>query len=43
MIVGIARQGDSLDSVEGESSLPYDSVPIRLEQTGLIFLPAFES
>ena len=30
----VARQPDSLDSVEGESSLPYDTVPIRLDQTG---------
>ena len=28
------RQPDSLDSVEGEQTLPYDTVPLRLDQTG---------
>jgi hypothetical protein len=28
------KQADSLDSVEEESTLPYDSVPIRYDPTG---------
>jgi hypothetical protein len=31
---GMEKQADSLDSVEEESTLPYDSVPIRYDPTG---------
>ena len=33
-ILGIERQPDSLDSVEGEPALPYDPVSIRFDSQG---------
>jgi hypothetical protein len=31
---GMEKQADSLDSVEEECTLPYDSVPIRYDPSG---------